>query len=581
MASLPRNHDSSGNWRSQEPDSRLTYGYESPSTSLAMFFPSSANSSPCSFISAKEDVDELELVQYDFSIPRHVTGSWVGSGSGSSASEPGSGSGSRYGSGANAKPQTTETSLSPSCSPNTSGPRLYLPHPCRQEEVSKIGSKPAYSLTNTMGCESTDHDHLRYDYEHCCLHRQQSCDIIPSSSAVSSSAIIDQHQHQQGHGTKTNAPINNDVTIDIDARDPQTNNDSRSTSVSSTVSSLPPLLPRRPWSHACDCANMASCCTDTLSFVPAQPLSSKSIGVTHLPSPTSLPPSAESALPHRRYRTISSTLASLDLPSAFHQVSGFAENTSASNKSGRWIVDFDACSNESNTHLSGGSVKSQEPRRVRIQSAGHLLPSTLTMHVSPRPFLATLDCDPSQLAPQDTAIQIHPRQPESPLLASCHDSHHPSHSALPTNGPCNIIGFISTDINDAARTPSTPKNSGSGSGSGSSSASSPFLTPMPSTSIKWASPRKKLGKSSTSMMSQALEAESNQYRQQQLGLLSNSRMLSVGLGSNKAHNFYRRRGKLGFDKLPREIRVHVFRYLTTFQLIRVSRVRRPSLRICQ
>ncbi|KAG0355326.1 hypothetical protein BG005_005760 [Podila minutissima] len=97
---------------------------------------------------------------------------------------------------------------------------------------------------------------------------------------------------------------------------------------------------------------------------------------------------------------------------------------------------------------------------------------------------------------------------------------------------------------------------------------------MPSTSIKWASPRKKLGKSSTSMMSQALEAESNQYRQQQLGLLSNSRMLSVGLGSNKAHNFYRRRGKLGFDKLPREIRVHVFRYLTTFQLIRVSRVSR-------
>ncbi|KAG0025642.1 hypothetical protein BGZ81_006995 [Podila clonocystis] len=75
-------------------------------------------------------------------------------------------------------------------------------------------------------------------------------------------------------------------------------------------------------------------------------------------------------------------------------------------------------------------------------------------------------------------------------------------------------------------------------------------------------------------MSQALEAESNQYRQQQLGHLSNSRMLSVGLGSNKAHNFYRRRCKLGFDKLPREIRVHVFRYLTTFQLIRVSRVSR-------
>ncbi|KAG0333534.1 hypothetical protein BG000_009093 [Podila horticola] len=75
-------------------------------------------------------------------------------------------------------------------------------------------------------------------------------------------------------------------------------------------------------------------------------------------------------------------------------------------------------------------------------------------------------------------------------------------------------------------------------------------------------------------MSQALEAESNQYRQQQLGHLSSSRMLSVGLGSNKAHNYYRRRGKLGFDKLPREIKVHVFRYLTTFQLIRVSRVSR-------
>ncbi|KAF9392916.1 hypothetical protein CPB97_007442 [Podila verticillata] len=99
---------------------------------------------------------------------------------------------------------------------------------------------------------------------------------------------------------------------------------------------------------------------------------------------------------------------------------------------------------------------------------------------------------------------------------------------------------------------------------------------MPSTSIKWASPKKRFGKSSTSMMSQALEAESNQYRQQQLGHLSNSRMLSVGLGGNSKaqYGFYRRRGKLGFDKLPREIRVHVFRYLTTFQLIRVSRVSR-------
>lgn len=580
MASLPRNHDSSGSWRSQEPSSRLVCGHDSPhrtSTSLVTFFPSSANSSPCSFISAKEDVDELELVQCDFSIPRHVTGSWAGSGLGSSG--PGTGSGSRYEPSSSSKPQTAETSLlSSSCSLPTDGVGLCLLHPCGQEEVSKIGSKPAYSHTNTMGCESTDHL-LQYDCEHSHLHRQQSHDIAPSSSfvlsSVSSCAINNQHQHQhqQGHGTETSsAPINNDIIIDIDARDPQMNSESRTTSVPPTVS---PHSPPRPQSSACDCTNIASCSSGTLSFVPALSLSPKSSGVTCLPSAISLPPSAESALPHRRYRTISSTVASLDLPSAFHQASGFAENTNASNKSGRWTVDVDAHCNESNTHLSGGPVTSREPRRVRIQSAGHLLPSTLTTDLSPRPFLSTFDCDPSQLSPQDTAIQIHPGQLESPLLATCQHSRHPRQSVLPTNKLCNTVGFISTDIIDVARTPSTPKNSGSG----HSSESSPFLTPMPSSSIKWASPRKRFGKSSTSMMSQALEAESNQYRQQQLGHLSSSRMLSVGLGSNKAHNYYRRRGKLGFDKLPREIKVHVFRYLTTFQLIRVSRVRsNPLLR---
>lgn len=556
MDSLPRNHDNSGNWRTQEHASPgFIQESEIPqrtSASLSTFFPSTANSSPCSFMSAKEDVDELELVQYDFSIPRYVTSSWAGSRSG-----PVSGSGSGHGSSSDAKPpQRTETSLlSSSCSlPSTSGSGLCLPRPCSQAEVSNLGSKLACS--HTMGCESTDHDHLRYEPH---LHHQHRHDIIPSSSYVSPSAIVD----QQGHGTKTKtAPINNDIIIDIDAKDSQMNIDSRTTSVPSTVS------PQRPQSSACDCADIASCCSSTLSFVPALSLSSKSTGVTHLPSAISVP---SSSLPQRRYRTTSSTVASLDLPSALHQVSGILENTS-SNRSGRWIIDGHC--NESNAHLSGGST-SREPRRVRIQSAGHLLPSTLTSSMSHRPSVSP------PLSPRETVLQIHPGS-ESPLL-SCQHSRH-SRLFLPINRPSNVVGFISSDINDVAKTPTTPKSTGSGSGSGSGSSpeTSPFLTPMPSTSIKWASPKKRFGKSSTSMMSQALEAESNQYRQQQLGHLSNSRMLSVGLGgSNKArHGFYRRRGKLEFDKLPREIRVHVFRYLTTFQLIRVSRVK-PSPLICQ
>ncbi|KAF9112542.1 hypothetical protein BGX27_003221 [Mortierella sp. AM989] len=95
----------------------------------------------------------------------------------------------------------------------------------------------------------------------------------------------------------------------------------------------------------------------------------------------------------------------------------------------------------------------------------------------------------------------------------------------------------------------------------SSESSSAFHSP--STSITWASPSaNNHGSPMTVSYFAPLSERGNQSQ-------------SKGKGVARSYRYSRRRaGRACFDGLPREIKIHIFRYLSTFQLVRVSRVNR-------
>ncbi|KAG0344079.1 F-box/LRR-repeat protein 20 [Podila humilis] len=329
--------------------------------------------------------------------------------------------------------------------------------------------------------------------------------------------------------------------------------------------------------------------------------------------------------PRRRYRTVSSTVVSLDIPSMLAGVASvhIVENSHLADGPKR-RDSRDSAASQLNRPLP-----EQGPRRVRIQSAGQLLPSSISVGASSSKLCTTpLHHDLHHRVSEDTTGLQYYRDATLPLKQQQQQQHPPvlrphvypsssspftsssSSSPSSSSSSCltktlrpsqhaqfssprvlsNAAAFVNSHMNNhAPSTPTTPQRAGSGSSKTSSSTeTTPFHTPMHASFVKWDSPKKSNnnnkknhnhGKSSTSMMSQALEAENTQFLQQQQGHLSNSRMLSIGFASSNSgngsssgsgsssssrsrsssfraqHSFYRRRGKLGFDKLPREIRV--------------------------
>ncbi|KAF9995954.1 hypothetical protein BGZ79_010320 [Entomortierella chlamydospora] len=115
----------------------------------------------------------------------------------------------------------------------------------------------------------------------------------------------------------------------------------------------------------------------------------------------------------------------------------------------------------------------------------------------------------------------------------------------------NTIRYTATNM---IPTPESPESS-------SSDSSSAFHSP--STSITWGPPSTINRGSLIAISHFASRSERSSQSQ------------SKGKGVMRTYRYSRRRtGRACFDGMPREIKIHVFRYLSTFQLVRISRVSR-------
>ncbi|KAF9353144.1 hypothetical protein BGX26_009079 [Mortierella sp. AD094] len=115
----------------------------------------------------------------------------------------------------------------------------------------------------------------------------------------------------------------------------------------------------------------------------------------------------------------------------------------------------------------------------------------------------------------------------------------------------NTMRYTTSDMVSLPESPESP----------SSDSSSAFHSP--SASITWAPPSTTdRGSLITISHFASLSERGNQSQ-------------SKGKGVTRTYRYSRRRaGRACFDGLPREIKIHVFRYLSTFQLVRISRVSR-------
>ncbi|KAF8984197.1 hypothetical protein BGZ46_008607 [Entomortierella lignicola] len=328
------------------------------------------------------------------------------------------------------------------------------------------------------------------------------------------------------------------------------------------VQDITPILPT-PFPSVTSCFYCLSVpITTSLSLAPES---------AHIPSPnslstpisSSLPSSGmcpHSSLPRRRYRTISSAVASLGIASA---LSSMSSTSGGSGQGSNALVsslalfhpvqvnnDCDIISSCNNININITSPVLQPyasiPQQVK-RTAEPLLTTVTTTS------LLSLSKDSCQLDLGFSAPDRHLSIQHNALQQFTVDSEGET-TRIPPVAQKAYIQYRSTVNDTESDMMSLPE-------SPTSSNSSPAIL-SPSTSITWASPSA-ANQGSLKPISHFASLSEHGERSQ-----------NKGKGVMRAYRYNRRHGRACFDGLPREIKIHTFRYLSTFQLVRISRVSR-------